>query len=121
MDFLTLFWKFDANNSTKMFVFILFVICLLCIICKPKSKNKKENFNNNMQYGGQKMPTTAPATAPTKCEIDFKVCQENQKRGNKNDMCFRCMPNGDYPPQIYHPNAGWVKIDPKSGKFVAQA
>ncbi len=103
MDVLGLFWNFDANNNTKIIVFIVVVVIVLCILCKPKNKKKKaDNFTNNNKL--------------SKCQIDYKTCQENKKRGNIKNMCQVCKTNGDYPDRIYNNTQGWIKIDPKNGK-----
>ena len=105
MDHLMLFWNLDVSNVTKLIVFSIFILLILCIICKPKNK-KIDKYN--------KMET---ATEPTKCQIDYKMCQENIKRGNSaKDLCYVCKSNGDYPDKIYHPGTGYVKLNPKTGK-----
>ncbi len=116
MEFLNLFWNFDADNKTKFFVFAIIALMALCILCKPKGKKKEStptiNSNNNA-----KPKMNNPPQPLTKCQIDYKVCQENTKRGNLNkNMCFQCKPNGDFPNQIYYPSIGWINVDPKTGK-----
>lgn len=91
MDILNLFWNLDASDATKVFIFIVCALCALCTICKSKNENK-----------------------PTKCEIDYSLCIENN-----NDMCYKCLPNGDFPSQIYNSNIGWINIDPKTGKHLS--
>ena len=107
MDFLNLFWSFDANGSTKLIVMSVVAILILCIICKPKNKKKIDEYktdNNNSQN-------------LSKCQVDYKMCQENTERGNNTDknLCHVGKPNGDYPDKVYNQNVGWVKIDPKYG------
>ena len=102
MDFLSLFWNIDVSNTTKIIAFIIFVIFILCIICKPRNK---------------KIDTYVADRGPSKCQIDYKTCQENSKRGNKN-VCYVCKPNGDYPEKIHHPQLGWIKLNPKTGKQI---
>jgi len=103
-----LFWNLDVSNVTKLIAFSIFVLLILCIICKPKNK-KIDKYNK-----------TGPITnKPTKCQIDYKICQENIKRGNSSkDVCYICKSNGDYPDKIYHPTTGYLKLDPKTGKAI---
>ena len=101
MDLLGLFWNFNANDSTKIIAFFIFIVLMLCIICKPKKKRVTDGFSER----------------PTKCQIDYKMCQENSKRGNNNkNVCHLCKSNGDYPDKIYKNGVGWIKLNPKSGK-----
>ena len=101
MELLKLFWDLDANNGAKFIIFIMVAVCILCIICRPK--NKKDMYKDSSE--------------PTNCQIDYKLCKENSKRGN-NAVCHVCKPNGEYPDKIYSPDLGWIGVDPKTGKSV---
>jgi hypothetical protein len=124
MEFLSLFWNFDADNKTKFIFSVFVVIIFLCLFCRPKGSNNSnqlEMFNkiNSVLKGDEwnKKREKKFKNKLTNCQIDYKLCKENLKRGNINSlMCQTCQPNGDYPSKIYHQNLGWIKVNTKTGK-----
>lgn len=118
MEFLNLFWNFNADSKTKLFFFAIVGLAVLCILCRPKGSDKSNQVKtvdkiNNVMSGKNWEKKDTPLT---QCQIDHKLCQENLKLGNSNQVCHVCKPNGDYPEQIYHPNVGLIKVNPKTGK-----
>ena len=112
MDSLNLFWSLNVNNSTKLIMISIVVILILCIICKPKNKKKVDEYINHSNNKNNNKNNNL-----SKCQIDYETCKENNRRGNiDKTFCHVCKPNGDYPDKIYHPNVGWMKVDPKTGK-----
>jgi hypothetical protein len=111
MEFLNLFWNFDADNKTKLIIFCSLVIMFLCILCKPK--------NNKVSHIPILQPNVSKKTNISKCQIDQKVCQVNVKHGytNKN-LCIKCKPNGNYPDKIYNSKIGWINLDPNTGQEI---
>ena len=117
MDFLNLFWNFDASSNTKLLIFGLVALFFLFILCRPKNADKSNqvqtmNKINEIMTGENHKKNKSL----TRCQIDHKICQENAKRGNTNGICHVCKPNGDYPDKIYNPDLGWINVDPKTGK-----
>jgi hypothetical protein len=94
MDFLNLLWNFDADDKTKMILFMIIASISLFIL---------------VRYTPRKQ-------IASKCQIDHRTCLVNVKHGNKlNNDCLKCKTNGDYPDQIYNSEAGCIKLDPKTG------
>jgi len=116
MDFLNLFWNFDANNKTKFLFFGLIALFVMCILCRPKGSDQSGQVKTMKKINDVMTGENHKKNIPlTKCQIDHQLCRENLKKGNNNLVCHVCKPNGDYPDKIFHPQAGWIPVDPKTG------
>jgi hypothetical protein len=115
MEVLNLFWNLDVNDTTKYALLILvsiFIMSFVCGVAKNPNMNIKPNSNYKSNESNIKL---------TKCQIDYKMCQANMDNGNldkKNDMCFVCTKDGEYPKVVNHPRVGIINLDPTSGELV---
>jgi len=125
MSIIELFWHLNVTDNTKYLIFISMIICVL-IMCMMNGKKKFTKIKKNASTGKIKKLNKLKKhnvdldreyidyfmkQSPTKCQSNYIQCTENNILNKKNEFCYPCMHNGNYPNFFYNPDINqWVKL-----------